>query len=180
MSYLSSSTLPSWFPPFQVDAAVTPEERHLSKMQQNGYENPTYKFFEQMQNWECHRQSTATNTNISSHTSPVLHSVTPSHVSRRQRRLDNGWKSHKCSDWKQPGFFLIFIFIFIIDFVCWTLLPSKFAPNVFTLLEPGTPFNYIFIEAFLFIYLYVPPSGPADMWLTASPHHSENQNKYTL
>uniref|UniRef100_A0A8B9VZQ1 Amyloid-beta A4 protein n=1 Tax=Bos mutus grunniens TaxID=30521 RepID=A0A8B9VZQ1_BOSMU len=33
-----------------VDAAVTPEERHLSKMQQNGYENPTYKFFEQMQN----------------------------------------------------------------------------------------------------------------------------------
>ncbi|XP_058152121.1 amyloid-beta precursor protein isoform X16 [Dasypus novemcinctus] len=34
----------------EVDAAVTPEERHLSKMQQNGYENPTYKFFEQMQN----------------------------------------------------------------------------------------------------------------------------------
>uniref|UniRef100_A0A4W5RPV3 Amyloid-beta A4 protein n=1 Tax=Hucho hucho TaxID=62062 RepID=A0A4W5RPV3_9TELE len=34
----------------QVDAAVTPEERHLAKMQQNGYENPTYKFFEQMQN----------------------------------------------------------------------------------------------------------------------------------
>ncbi|KAF1567333.1 UNVERIFIED_CONTAM: Amyloid-beta A4 protein, partial [Eudyptes pachyrhynchus] len=33
----------------EVDAAVTPEERHLSKMQQNGYENPTYKFFEQMQ-----------------------------------------------------------------------------------------------------------------------------------
>uniref|UniRef100_A0A3Q2PWS6 Amyloid-beta A4 protein n=1 Tax=Fundulus heteroclitus TaxID=8078 RepID=A0A3Q2PWS6_FUNHE len=32
----------------EVDAAVTPEERHLSKMQQNGYENPTYKFFEQM------------------------------------------------------------------------------------------------------------------------------------
>ncbi|KAM6985048.1 amyloid-beta A4 protein-like, partial [Aplochiton taeniatus] len=27
----------------EVDAAVTPEERHLSKMQQNGYENPTYK-----------------------------------------------------------------------------------------------------------------------------------------
>lgn len=38
---------------FQVDAAVTPEERHLSKMQQNGYENPTYKFFEQMHNWWC-------------------------------------------------------------------------------------------------------------------------------
>ncbi|KAF4789067.1 amyloid beta precursor protein [Turdus rufiventris] len=35
---------------YEVDAAVTPEERHLSKMQQNGYENPTYKFFEQMQN----------------------------------------------------------------------------------------------------------------------------------
>ncbi|KAJ8283098.1 hypothetical protein COCON_G00056170 [Conger conger] len=34
----------------EVDAAVTPEERHLCKMQQNGYENPTYKFFEQMHN----------------------------------------------------------------------------------------------------------------------------------
>uniref|UniRef100_A0A8D3CAS4 Amyloid-beta A4 protein n=1 Tax=Scophthalmus maximus TaxID=52904 RepID=A0A8D3CAS4_SCOMX len=34
----------------EVDAAVTPEERHLAKMQQNGYENPTYKFFEQIQN----------------------------------------------------------------------------------------------------------------------------------
>ncbi|XP_076839344.1 amyloid beta (A4) precursor protein a isoform X2 [Brachyhypopomus gauderio] len=34
----------------EVDAAITPEERHLSKMQQNGYENPTYKFFEQMHN----------------------------------------------------------------------------------------------------------------------------------
>ncbi|XP_024150059.1 amyloid beta (A4) precursor protein a isoform X2 [Oryzias melastigma] len=34
----------------EVDAAVTPEERHLSKMQQNGYENPTYKLFEQFQN----------------------------------------------------------------------------------------------------------------------------------
>ncbi|KAG7502801.1 amyloid-beta A4 protein-like isoform X1 [Solea senegalensis] len=34
----------------EVDAAVTPEERHLTRMQQNGYENPTYKFFEQMQN----------------------------------------------------------------------------------------------------------------------------------
>ncbi|XP_017313288.1 amyloid beta (A4) precursor protein a isoform X2 [Ictalurus punctatus] len=32
----------------EVDAAITPEERHLSKMQQNGYENPTYKFFEQI------------------------------------------------------------------------------------------------------------------------------------
>ncbi|XP_052401448.1 amyloid-beta A4 protein-like [Carassius gibelio] len=34
----------------EVDAAVTPENRHLSKMQQNGYENPTYKFFELMHN----------------------------------------------------------------------------------------------------------------------------------
>uniref|UniRef100_A0A8C9WSX7 Amyloid-beta A4 protein n=1 Tax=Scleropages formosus TaxID=113540 RepID=A0A8C9WSX7_SCLFO len=34
----------------EVDAAVTPEERHLTRMQQNGYENPTYKFFEQMHN----------------------------------------------------------------------------------------------------------------------------------
>nr|XP_057938041.1 amyloid beta (A4) precursor protein b isoform X2 [Doryrhamphus excisus] len=34
----------------EVDAAVTPEERHLAKMQQNGYENPTYKFFEQIHN----------------------------------------------------------------------------------------------------------------------------------
>lgn len=41
---------PARFFSWQVDAAVTPEERHLSKMQQNGYENPTYKFFEQMQN----------------------------------------------------------------------------------------------------------------------------------
>lgn len=31
---------------------MTPEERHLARMQQNGYENPTYKFFEQMQNWK--------------------------------------------------------------------------------------------------------------------------------
>lgn len=45
-------TLFSFFWSFflKVDAAVTPEERHLAKMQQNGYENPTYKFFEQMQN----------------------------------------------------------------------------------------------------------------------------------
>lgn len=43
-------TLRSPLTHLQVDAAVTPEERHLSKMQQNGYENPTYKFFEQMQN----------------------------------------------------------------------------------------------------------------------------------
>jgi len=30
----------------EVDQAVTPEERHVANMQINGYENPTYKFFE--------------------------------------------------------------------------------------------------------------------------------------
>jgi len=30
----------------QVDQAITPEERHVSNMQVNGYENPTYKYFE--------------------------------------------------------------------------------------------------------------------------------------
>uniref|UniRef100_A0A8C4QRZ9 Uncharacterized protein n=1 Tax=Eptatretus burgeri TaxID=7764 RepID=A0A8C4QRZ9_EPTBU len=34
----------------QVDEALTPEERHLNKMQQNGYENPTYKFYEGLHN----------------------------------------------------------------------------------------------------------------------------------
>uniref|UniRef100_A0A672PD95 Amyloid beta (A4) precursor-like protein 2 n=1 Tax=Sinocyclocheilus grahami TaxID=75366 RepID=A0A672PD95_SINGR len=33
----------------QVDPMLTPEERHLSKMQNHGYENPTYKYLEQMQ-----------------------------------------------------------------------------------------------------------------------------------
>ncbi|KAK0141447.1 Amyloid-like protein 1 [Merluccius polli] len=32
----------------EVDPMLTPEERQLSKMQNHGYENPTYKFFEQM------------------------------------------------------------------------------------------------------------------------------------
>ncbi|XP_058867148.1 amyloid beta precursor like protein 2 isoform X2 [Acipenser ruthenus] len=32
----------------QVDPMLTPEERQLSKMQNHGYENPTYKFLEQM------------------------------------------------------------------------------------------------------------------------------------
>ncbi|XP_061919162.1 amyloid beta precursor like protein 2 isoform X2 [Entelurus aequoreus] len=32
----------------QVDPMLTPEERQLTKMQNHGYENPTYKFFEQM------------------------------------------------------------------------------------------------------------------------------------
>lgn len=34
--------------PQQVDPMLTPEERQLNKMQNHGYENPTYKFFEQM------------------------------------------------------------------------------------------------------------------------------------
>lgn len=34
-------------PVFQaVGAPVTPEERHVANMQINGYENPTYKYFE--------------------------------------------------------------------------------------------------------------------------------------
>ncbi|XP_054639206.1 amyloid beta precursor like protein 1 isoform X2 [Dunckerocampus dactyliophorus] len=32
----------------EVDPMLTPEERQLTKMQNHGYENPTYKFFEQM------------------------------------------------------------------------------------------------------------------------------------
>ncbi|XP_064425673.1 amyloid beta precursor like protein 2 [Latimeria chalumnae] len=32
----------------EVDPMLTPEERQLSKMQNHGYENPTYKFFEQV------------------------------------------------------------------------------------------------------------------------------------
>jgi amyloid beta A4 protein len=30
----------------EVDQAATPEERHVANMQINGYENPTYKYFE--------------------------------------------------------------------------------------------------------------------------------------
>lgn len=30
----------------QVDQSISPEERHVAHMQINGYENPTYKFFE--------------------------------------------------------------------------------------------------------------------------------------
>lgn len=33
----------------EVDPAASPEERHVANMQMNGYENPTYKYFE-MQN----------------------------------------------------------------------------------------------------------------------------------
>uniref|UniRef100_A0A8C6KL69 Amyloid beta like protein 1 n=1 Tax=Nothobranchius furzeri TaxID=105023 RepID=A0A8C6KL69_NOTFU len=32
----------------EVDPMLTPEEKQLNKMQNHGYENPTYKFFEQM------------------------------------------------------------------------------------------------------------------------------------
>uniref|UniRef100_A0A3Q3VWM4 Uncharacterized protein n=1 Tax=Mola mola TaxID=94237 RepID=A0A3Q3VWM4_MOLML len=32
----------------EIDPMLTPEERQLNKMQNHGYENPTYKFFEQM------------------------------------------------------------------------------------------------------------------------------------
>ena len=30
-----------------VNQNVSPEERHVANMQMNGYENPTYKYFEQ-------------------------------------------------------------------------------------------------------------------------------------
>jgi amyloid beta A4 protein len=30
----------------EVDQTASPEERHLAAMQMNGYENPTYKYFE--------------------------------------------------------------------------------------------------------------------------------------
>ena len=33
----------------EVDQAVSPEERHVANMQINGYENPTYKYFEATQ-----------------------------------------------------------------------------------------------------------------------------------
>ncbi|XP_026564760.1 amyloid-like protein 2 isoform X3 [Pseudonaja textilis] len=33
----------------EVDPMLSPEERHLNKMQNHGYENPTYKYLEQMQ-----------------------------------------------------------------------------------------------------------------------------------
>lgn len=46
-SSVSHSDLRSLF--LQVDPMLTPEERHLNKMQNHGYENPTYKYLEQMQ-----------------------------------------------------------------------------------------------------------------------------------
>lgn len=30
----------------EMDPAASPEERHVANMQMNGYENPTYKYFE--------------------------------------------------------------------------------------------------------------------------------------
>lgn len=30
----------------EVNQAISPEEKHVASMQINGYENPTYKFFE--------------------------------------------------------------------------------------------------------------------------------------
>lgn len=38
----------AFFPIFlqSVGVPVTPEERHVANMQINGYENPTYKYFE--------------------------------------------------------------------------------------------------------------------------------------
>ncbi|BES93060.1 beta-amyloid precursor protein C-terminus [Nesidiocoris tenuis] len=36
----------------EVDQAATPEERHVANMQINGYENPTYKYFEVKDNCE--------------------------------------------------------------------------------------------------------------------------------
>ncbi|XP_023656210.1 amyloid beta precursor like protein 2 isoform X5 [Paramormyrops kingsleyae] len=33
----------------EIDPMLSPEERHLNKMQNHGYENPTYKYLEQMQ-----------------------------------------------------------------------------------------------------------------------------------
>uniref|UniRef100_A0AAQ5YKW6 Amyloid beta (A4) precursor-like protein 1 n=1 Tax=Amphiprion ocellaris TaxID=80972 RepID=A0AAQ5YKW6_AMPOC len=41
-------TFYSYFSCLQVDPMLTPEERQLNKMQNHGYENPTYKFFEQI------------------------------------------------------------------------------------------------------------------------------------
>ena len=34
----------------EVNQAITPEERHVASMQINGYENPTFRFFETNQN----------------------------------------------------------------------------------------------------------------------------------
>lgn len=49
MHLLTHTDLNSFFVVDQVDPMLTPEDRHLSKMQNHGYENPTYKYLEQMQ-----------------------------------------------------------------------------------------------------------------------------------
>lgn len=33
----------------EVDQTASPEERHVANMQMNGYENPTYRYFETQQ-----------------------------------------------------------------------------------------------------------------------------------
>ena len=44
------TTYKTFSSPFQgfveVDQTASPEERHVASMQMNGYENPTYKYFE--------------------------------------------------------------------------------------------------------------------------------------
>ena len=40
----------------EVDQTVTPEERHVANMQINGYENPTYKYFEAKE-WDNNSQT---------------------------------------------------------------------------------------------------------------------------
>merc|ERR1712203_168278 len=41
-----SSRFPSHQGFIEVDTAASPEEKHVANMQINGYENPTYKYFE--------------------------------------------------------------------------------------------------------------------------------------
>jgi amyloid beta A4 protein len=44
--YQTKKIYSSQFTKIQVDDHLTTEEKQLLQMQQNGYENPTYKFFE--------------------------------------------------------------------------------------------------------------------------------------
>ena len=45
--HFTNGNLSSFWQGFiEVDQTVTPEERHVANMQINGYENPTYKYFE--------------------------------------------------------------------------------------------------------------------------------------
>lgn len=88
---------PNYFDP-QVDAAVTPEERHLSKMQQNGYENPTYKFFEQIHNWWCDDSSPPRTSSLSadgagdtSTTSPLINIMLPIGQFACQSNITSHW-----------------------------------------------------------------------------------------